>query len=64
MQVNVNSRRYHLLPVTLVPAMLHLQSSQGISVFWKGLGSVLTVRGITLGLEDCLSKFTPWPKYA
>ncbi|CAL4061129.1 unnamed protein product, partial [Meganyctiphanes norvegica] len=61
-QVNVDSLRYHLLPVTLVPSILHLQSCQGFSCFWKGLGSVLTVRGVTMGLEDCISKFTPWPK--
>ncbi|XP_050708852.1 mitochondrial outer membrane protein SLC25A46-like isoform X1 [Eriocheir sinensis] len=61
-QVNINSYRYHLLPITLVPAIIHIQGCQGFSAFWKGLGSVLTVRGITLGLEDCISKFTPWPK--
>lgn len=62
-QVNVNSQRYHLLPITLVPALIHMQGCQGVSAFWKGLGSVLTVRGVTLALEDCLSKFTPWPKW-
>lgn len=61
-QVNVDSLRFHLLPVTLVPSIVHLQSCQGFSCFWKGLGSVLTVRGVTMGLEDCISKFTPWPK--
>ncbi|KAK4308638.1 hypothetical protein Pmani_019674 [Petrolisthes manimaculis] len=61
-QVNVNSQRYHVLPLTLVPALIHMQGCQGFSAFWKGLGSVLTVRGVTLALEDCLSKFTPWPK--
>uniref|UniRef100_A0A0P4W212 Solute carrier family 25 member 46 n=1 Tax=Scylla olivacea TaxID=85551 RepID=A0A0P4W212_SCYOL len=61
-QVDINSYRYHILPITLVPALIHIQSFQGFSAFWKGLGSVLTVRGMTLGVEDCLSKFTPWPK--
>lgn len=61
-QVNINSYRYHILPFTIVPTIIHIQSCQGFSAFWKGLGSVLTVRGITLGLEDCISKFTPWPK--
>ncbi|KAG0728418.1 Solute carrier family 25 member 46 [Chionoecetes opilio] len=61
-QVNISSHRYHVLPITIVPALLHIQSCQGFSAFWKGLGSVLTIKGITLGLEDCLSKFTPWPK--
>jgi hypothetical protein len=23
---------------------------------WKGIGSSLTIRGLTLGVEDCLSK--------
>ncbi|KAK7071696.1 hypothetical protein SK128_026186 [Halocaridina rubra] len=61
-QVNVNSQRYHVLPITLIPALIHMQGCQGLSAFWKGLGSVLTVRGVTLALEDCISKFTPWPK--
>ncbi|XP_068238161.1 mitochondrial outer membrane protein SLC25A46-like isoform X1 [Palaemon carinicauda] len=61
-QVNVNSHRYHVLPITLIPALIHMQGCQGLSAFWKGLGSVLTVRGVTLALEDCISKFTPWPK--
>lgn len=61
-QVDIGSYRYHILPITLVPAIIHIQSFQGFSAFWKGLGSVLTVRGMTLGVEDCLSKFTPWPK--
>ncbi|KAB7494495.1 Solute carrier family 25 member 46 [Armadillidium nasatum] len=61
-QVNVSSQRYHLTPFTLFPALFHIQSRQGLSALWKGLGSVLTVRGVTLALEDFLSKFTPWPK--
>jgi len=35
---------------------------QGGSVLWKGIGSSLTIKGLTLGVEDCLSKVTPWPK--
>lgn len=61
-QVNVNSQRYHVLPITLIPSLIHMQGCQGLSAFWKGLGSILTVRGVTLALEDCISKFTPWPK--
>ncbi|KAK8747544.1 hypothetical protein OTU49_016443 [Cherax quadricarinatus] len=61
-QVNVNSQRYHVLPITLVPALIHMQGCQGFSAFWKGLGSILTVKGVTMALEDFISKFTPWPK--
>lgn len=61
-KVNVSSQRYHLTPFTLFPALFHIQSRQGLSALWKGLGSVLTVRGVTLALEDFISKFTPWPK--
>ena len=28
---------------------------------WKGLGSALTTRGLLLAVEDCTSKFMPWP---
>ena len=61
-QVNVSCQRYHLQPFTMVPAMIHIQSHQGMGALWKGLGSVLTIKGVTLAIEDCLSKFTPWPK--
>ncbi|KAG8229501.1 hypothetical protein J437_LFUL004907 [Ladona fulva] len=61
-QVNVNSIRYHIFPVTLIPVVLKLQQRQGFSALWKGVGSVLLVRGVTMALEDVLSKFTPWPK--
>jgi len=61
-QVNVESRRYHTTPITLLPVLLNLNRWQGVSVLWKGLGSALIIKGITLAVEDCLSKLTPWPK--
>jgi solute carrier family 25 protein 46 len=33
-----------------------------VTTLWKGLGSVLLVRGMTLAVEDFTTKFTPWPK--
>ncbi|XP_024082066.1 solute carrier family 25 member 46-like [Cimex lectularius] len=61
-QVNHNSYKYHLVPVTLVPIIMHLHQRQGITTLWKGVGSVLLVRGMTLAIEDLLSKVTTWPK--
>ncbi|GLH07471.1 Uncharacterized protein GBIM_12925 [Gryllus bimaculatus] len=61
-QVHNNSRRYHLIPVTLLPVIIHLHRRQGITTLWKGLGSVLMVRGMSLAVEDLISKVTPWPK--
>lgn len=61
-QVHNNSRRYHLMPVSLLPVIVHLHKRQGITTLWKGLGSVLMIRGMTLAVEDLISKFTPWPK--
>ncbi len=61
-QVHHTSKRYHILPIRLVPVMASLQRRQGIGTFWKGLGSTLLVRGINLAVEDFLSKCTPWPK--
>lgn len=61
-QVNNISKRYHLVPYTLIPVIIKLHQRQGITTLWKGLGSVLLVRGLTLGIEDLLSKITPWPK--
>lgn len=61
-QVHNKSKQYHVLPVTLVPVLCHLHRHQGLTTLWKGLGSALLVRGMTLGVEDLLSKITPWPK--
>jgi solute carrier family 25, member 46 len=51
-QVHHNSRRYHLVPVTLLPVIVHLHRRQGITTLWKGIGSSLFVRGISLAVED------------
>ncbi|XP_047737405.1 mitochondrial outer membrane protein SLC25A46 [Hyalella azteca] len=59
-QVDVSSKRQHLLPITILYASM--KSQQGITVLWKGLGSVLIVKGLTMGVEDVISKFTPLPK--
>ncbi|KAK9506640.1 hypothetical protein O3M35_008535 [Rhynocoris fuscipes] len=61
-QVNHSSKKYHLVPITLVPVIIHLHKRQGITTLWKGIGSVLLVRGMTLAVEDFISKITPWPK--
>lgn len=61
-QVHHTSQRYHLLPFTLIPTVYRLHQHQGLTTLWKGLGSVLLVRGISLGVEDLISKVTPWPK--
>ncbi|CAG2068048.1 unnamed protein product, partial [Timema podura] len=61
-QIQNNSTRYHLFPVTLLPVIVHLHRRQGVTTLWKGLGSVLMVRGMTLAVEDLITKFTPWPK--
>ncbi|XP_044736429.1 solute carrier family 25 member 46-like [Chrysoperla carnea] len=61
-QVHYNSKRYHIIPVTLVPVIIHLHQRQGITTLWKGIGSVLLVRGMILAVEDLVSKITPWPK--
>lgn len=62
-QVNPSSSKYHLIPITLLPVIIRLHQTQGLSTLWKGIGSVLLVRGLTLAVEDVLSKITPWPKY-
>nr|CAD7576295.1 unnamed protein product [Timema californicum] len=60
-QIQNNSTRYHLFPVTLLPVIVQLHRRQGVTTLWKGLGSVLMVRGMTLAVEDLITKFTPWP---
>lgn len=61
-QVHHSSSRRHLLPFTLVPVIVHLHQRQGVTTLWKGLGSCLLVRGMSLAIDDLLSKITPWPK--
>jgi len=61
-QVHVESARYHTTPVTLLPVILNLNRWQGTSALFKGVGSSLTIKGMSLGIEDAVSKFTPWPK--
>jgi len=60
-QVSSDSFRRHRTPLTIVPVMWSVQRIQGLSSYWKGLGSALTVRGIVLGMEDLTGKLTPWP---
>ncbi|XP_057336755.1 mitochondrial outer membrane protein SLC25A46-like [Microplitis mediator] len=61
-QVNPRASTYHLVPITLIPVIVRLHQTQGLSTLWKGIGSVLLVRGLTLAVEDVISKLTPWPK--
>lgn len=61
-QVHSNATRSHIVPITLVPVICHLHQHQSITTLWKGLGSTLLIRGMHKGVEDLLSKVTPWPK--
>lgn len=61
-QVHHSSSRKHLVPFTLLPVIIHLHQRQGITTLWKGLGSCLLVRGMSLAVDDLISKVTPWPK--
>lgn len=61
-QVHNNSKKTHIIPITLVPVMCHLHQHQSITTLWKGLGSTLLIRGMHKGVEDLISKVTPWPK--
>lgn len=61
-QVNPGLSKYHVIPITLVPVVLRLHQTQGINTLWKGIGSVLLVKGMLLAIEDFISKITPWPK--
>ncbi|ALC49346.1 CG5755 [Drosophila busckii] len=61
-QVYNASQRYHLHPFQLLPSIVHLHRRQGVTTLWKGLGSCLLVRGMTLAIDDVICKFTSWPK--
>ncbi|XP_013107477.1 mitochondrial outer membrane protein SLC25A46 isoform X1 [Stomoxys calcitrans] len=61
-QVYNASQRYHLHPFALMPSIVHLHRRQGVTTLWKGLGSCLLVRGLSMAVDDVLSKITSWPK--
>lgn len=61
-QVHHTALRFHLTPFTLIKPIVRLHKRQGVTTLWKGLGSCLLVRGMSLAVEDAISKFTPWPK--
>ncbi|KAH8387121.1 hypothetical protein KR093_004869, partial [Drosophila rubida] len=61
-QVYNASQRYHLHPFQLLPSIVHLHRRQGVTTLWKGLGSCLLVRGMTLAIDDVICKVTSWPK--
>lgn len=61
-QVHHNSKRFHLVPITLMPVVYHIQRRQGIATLWKGIGGTFLIRAMSLGVEDLISKVTPWPK--
>ncbi|XP_017795799.1 PREDICTED: solute carrier family 25 member 46-like [Habropoda laboriosa] len=61
-QVNPGLKKYHIIPMTLVPVVVGLHQTQGINTLWKGIGSVVLVRGMLLAIENFISKVTLWPK--
>lgn len=62
LQVNNKLSRYHIVPVTLIPIVVNIHRWQGITCLWKGVGSVLVIKGLTLAVQDLVSKITFWPK--
>lgn len=61
-QVHYSSWNYRLEPLSIIPVTIRLLRTQQTSSLWKGVGSVLIVRGMTLAVEDVISKFTPLSK--
>jgi len=50
------------VPFTLIPVTYRLVKSQGIGVLWKGFGTVLLIKGITIAIEALLSELFNLPK--
>uniref|UniRef100_A0A8D8UWK1 Solute carrier family 25 member 46 n=1 Tax=Cacopsylla melanoneura TaxID=428564 RepID=A0A8D8UWK1_9HEMI len=61
-QVHYSSLNYRLEPLSIVPITIRMLRRQQASSLWKGVGSVLIVRGMTLAVEDVVSKFSPLSK--
>ncbi|XP_025411589.1 solute carrier family 25 member 46-like isoform X2 [Sipha flava] len=63
-QLHYASVRYHIVPFSLIPVVFRLVKSQGISVLWKGFGTVLLIKGVTMAVEAILSEIFDLPKDA
>ncbi|XP_050429125.1 mitochondrial outer membrane protein SLC25A46-like [Adelges cooleyi] len=61
-QLHYASNRYHIVPFTLIPVVFRLVKSQGVAVLWKGFGTVLLIKGMTMAVEAFLSELFDWPK--
>lgn len=61
-QLHYASTRYHIVPFTLIPVVYRLVKTQGIGVLWKGFGTVLLIKGITMAIEALLSELFDLPK--
>lgn len=49
-------------PFSLLPFLYRQQRKQGIASLYRGLSSVLLVKGITLGTETAIINYTDWPR--
>ena len=57
-QVNVEARRYHTTPITLLPVLVNLNRWQGGSVLWKGwfkIVALISIHSLDQGLRDLLA---------
>lgn len=61
-QLHYASTRYHIIPFTLIPVVYRLVKCQGIAVLWKGFGTVLLLKGMTMAVEAFLSEIFDLPK--
>lgn len=61
-QLHYASTRYHIMPFTLIPVVCRLVKSQGVAVLWKGFGTVLLIKGMTMAIEAVLSEIFDLPK--
>lgn len=61
-QLHYSSTRYHIVPLTLIPVVCRLVKNQGIAVLWKGFGTVLLIKGMTMVVEALLSEVFDLPK--
>lgn len=50
------------MPFTLIPVVYRLIKIQGIAVLWKGFGTVLLIKGMTMAVEAFLSEIFDLPK--
>ncbi|CAK9297982.1 unnamed protein product [Gordionus sp. m RMFG-2023] len=61
-QLHLDSKKYHINPITLMTPTINIIKTQGMFCLWKGLTTTLIVNGLSTVTENFLSDILQYPK--